>query len=307
MDLRQLAALTAVADCGTFSAAADRLHTVQSNVSAHVARLERQLGVILVDRAAGRLTEEGEVVVARARRVQHELEALVADVTALRDEVIGDVRVGIIGTVARWLFPLLHQVMCEQHPKVRMIVVEASTTSLIPQLLAGSLSLAVVNAPIDDPDVMVTPLFDESMIAVIPESHPLSARVELHIEDLADAPLILPPSGASYRPELDAAARAAGIVLAPIAEIDGVRLITSLAFDGAGIGIVPTTAAPQRLTGSWRSIPVVDLPGRHVGLVQRRRGMLPAPARALAAVLPAVVAEAARSQPGVTLVPAPPR
>ena len=59
MDLRQLAALVAVAETGTFSAAADVLHTVQSNVSTHIARLERELGVTLVDRAAGRLTEEG--------------------------------------------------------------------------------------------------------------------------------------------------------------------------------------------------------------------------------------------------------
>src|ERR671911_2714366 len=91
MDLRQLAALTAVADAGSFSAAARRLHTVQSNVSTHVARLEKELGVTLVDRAAGRLTEEGEVVVARARRVQAELEALTADVASLRDEVAGSV------------------------------------------------------------------------------------------------------------------------------------------------------------------------------------------------------------------------
>ena len=73
MDLRQLASLVAVAETGTFSAAATNLHTVQSNVSTHVARLERELGVTLVDRSAGRLTGEGEVVVARARRIQAEL------------------------------------------------------------------------------------------------------------------------------------------------------------------------------------------------------------------------------------------
>jgi LysR family hydrogen peroxide-inducible transcriptional activator len=91
MDLRQLAAVTAVADTGTFSAAADVLHTVQSNVSTHIARLERELGVTLVDRAAGRLTEEGEVVVARARRIAGELDALVADVASLRSDVTGGV------------------------------------------------------------------------------------------------------------------------------------------------------------------------------------------------------------------------
>ena len=53
MDLRQLAALTAVAEAGSFSAAARRLHTVQSNVSTHVARLEAELGATLVDRSTG--------------------------------------------------------------------------------------------------------------------------------------------------------------------------------------------------------------------------------------------------------------
>ena len=94
MDLRQLAALLAVADHGSFSAAARSLHTVQSNVSTHVARLERELGVILVDRTASSITEEGRVVVDRARRIRAELDALGSDIASLRDEVQGAVRVG---------------------------------------------------------------------------------------------------------------------------------------------------------------------------------------------------------------------
>src|SRR5438445_329698 len=92
MDLRQLGALVAVADHRSFSAAADALHTVQSNVSTHVARLERELGATLVDRAAGQLTVEGEAVVARARRVGAELEALVSAVAALRPAAVGPPR-----------------------------------------------------------------------------------------------------------------------------------------------------------------------------------------------------------------------
>src|SRR3954452_2275687 len=96
MDLRQLNAVVAVADNGSFSAAADALHTVQSNVSTHVARLERELGAPLIDRTNGcRLTEEGQAVVERARRVAAELDALVADVAALRHEGRGSVRLGV--------------------------------------------------------------------------------------------------------------------------------------------------------------------------------------------------------------------
>src|SRR5439155_22644721 len=122
MDLRQLAALVAVAEHGTFSAAADALHTVQSNVSTHVARLERELGTTLVDRSAGRLTEEGELVVARARRVHAELDALAADVASLRHEVEGTTRVGVIGTTARWPVPALLTEIETRHPKVTVPV-----------------------------------------------------------------------------------------------------------------------------------------------------------------------------------------
>src|SRR5579875_1061744 len=105
MEFRQLAAILALAEHGTFSAAADALGTVQSNVSTHIARLERELGTPLFDRSRGTLTEEGQAVVARAQRVVAELDALVSDVAAVRNVVTGTVRLGIIGTTARWLAP----------------------------------------------------------------------------------------------------------------------------------------------------------------------------------------------------------
>ena len=67
MELKQLDALAAVAKHGRFSAAARALNTVQSNISTHIARLEDDLGAILVDRSAGELTPEGQVVLTRAR------------------------------------------------------------------------------------------------------------------------------------------------------------------------------------------------------------------------------------------------
>lgn len=301
MDLRQLAALTAVADCGTFSAAAEKLHTVQSNVSAHIARLERQLGTTLVDRSAGRLTEEGEVVVARARRIQNELDALVADVHALRNQVVGDVRIGVIGSVARWLVLPLHDGLARVHPGVHMIVVDASTTSLAPQLLTGALSLAVVNLPVEDPDLSESALFEEEMVAVAPIGHELAERASVDVTDLSGVPLILPPKGTAYRNELDRFAADSGIQLVAHAEIDGVRLIASLAFEGLGPTIVPSSAVPRHPSDLWRMIPIENMPVRRVGVVQRRRGMLPAPARALQQVLREVIAHEAPRQPGVRL------
>jgi DNA-binding transcriptional LysR family regulator len=300
MDLRQLASLVAVAETGTFSAAATKLHTVQSNVSTHVARLERELGVTLVDRSAGRLTGEGEVVVARARRVQSELEALAADVASLRDEVAGLVRLGVIGTTARWLMPPLLTAVAERHPKVRILTLEANTTALLPQLVAGSLDMGLVNLPAIDPDVVVEPLFEEELILVVPPDHPLLAAPRVGIRELAEHELLLTPPGTSIRVLLDAAAEAEGVQLRPKAELDGLRLIASLCFEGFGAGVLPTTAIPRWLTaGEWQVVPLPDLPRRCVALACRRRGLASAPSRVVQEVICDVVADQAEAHPGV--------
>jgi LysR family hydrogen peroxide-inducible transcriptional activator len=281
MDLRQLAALVGVAETGSFSAAARAMHTVQSNVSTHIARLERELGVSLVDRTTGALTPEGQVVVRRARHIQVELDALVADVAAVRDEVAGHVRVGCIGTVGRWLVPLVLERVTREHPKIHVVVVDATTTSLIPRLLSDNLDIAIVNLPVTDAELVSEELFDEDRLVVAPSDHPLAGRGRIRFTDLEDHELLLEPKGTSFRDELDAEAAAVGITLRPRAEVDGLRLIATLAFQGFGAAIVPATAAPPWLGGEWERVAVDGLDRRTVGLARRRRGMLSAPARAL--------------------------
>ncbi len=300
MDLRQLSALVAVADEGSFSAAAAALHTVQSNVSTHIARLERELNAVLVDRGAGRLTEEGEAVANRARRIRAELDALVADVAALHDIVSGTVRMGVIGTTARWLVPRILHSMAERHPHVQLVVVEATSTSLEPRLADSQLDIAVVNLPVPAPDLTAEPLFDEDLVLVVPSDHALAARDHVHLKDLDGLELLMAAPNTAYRREMDAAASAAGVTLIPKAELDGLRLMASLTFEGHGPAIVPATAIPQWLPqGLWKPIRVDGLPRRTVGLSQRRRGLPAAPARALIEVLREVVEDAMQTQPGV--------
>lgn len=299
MDLRQLNALLAVAEHGSFSAAARALHTVQSNVSTHVARLEKELGATLIDRATGGLTEEGEVVAARARRIQNELDSLTADVASLHDEVAGAVRAGVIGTTARWLVPPLMEGMLARHPKVHVVVVDATTTSLLPQLEAGHLDLAVVNLPLHDPDLTSEDLFEEDHVLVAPASHPLFSRERIDLTELSGVPLLLEPQGTGFRDHLDEQAAAVGITLTPQAEVDGMRLLASLAFQGFGAGVVPASAAPGRVNEDWRRIPVDGLDRRLVGLARRKRGLLAAPARAFREVLLEVIAIHGSGESGI--------
>ncbi|MBS1846923.1 MAG: LysR family transcriptional regulator [Actinobacteria bacterium] len=284
MDLRQLAALTAVGEHRSFSAAARSLHTVQSNVSAHVAKLEAELGVTLVDRADCSFTEAGELVAARARRIEAELDALGSDLASNEQSVTGKVRVGMIGTTARWLIPLLLPLVAERYPGIHLTIIDATTTSLVPQLLQRRLDLAVIHLPNRSEDVSAEPLFEEHHVLIAPDGHPLAPLDEVDPVELARHPLLLPPPGTAFRDELDAAIKRFGVRLHPAAEVDGVRLLATLAFEGYGAAIVPASAAYRRAGSGWQRIPITGLSPRAVGLAVERRGLPTSAARIVYAV-----------------------
>lgn len=301
MDVRQLSALVAIADHGTFSAAARALYTVQSNVSGHVAKLEKELGTTLINRTNGGLTDEGTRVVERARRILHEIDDIAADIASLDDEISGDARIGVIGTTARWLMPQFLTAVEHAHPRVHAIVHEGSTSTLIPGVVSGQLNAAIVHLPVDDPELVIEPLFAEDLLVLANARHPIAAHEALSIGDLDEVPLLLPPKGAALRRVLDRAAAAADITLRAQAEIDGVRLLASLALDGYGAAIVPATAVPRWLTGDFHRISVPELPRRVVAWARRRRPAPSAATHAVETVLHEVIEARAADQPGVHL------
>lgn len=301
MDLRQLTALTAVADHRSFSNAARALHTVQSNISTHIARLEREVGATLVDRSAGTLTDAGRIVVARARRILAELDALTADVASSLGRVSGPVRFGIIGTTGRWLLPVLLAELTTRHPDIRLITVDATTTSLVPQLAAGTLDLALVNLPVTDPDVETEPLFDEEHVVLSPAGHPLAAHESLELDDLAETPLLLEPPGTGFRDDLDLDAERAGTQLVSLAEVDGIRLLVSLAQQGVGATIVPASAI-QETDERTRVIPLGGTSHRAVGLATSRRSRLSSPATAAIELLRDLIRSEVPARRGLDLI-----
>jgi molybdate transport repressor ModE-like protein len=301
VEVRQLAALVAIADHGTFSAAARALFTVQSNVSSHVSRLEKELGTVLVDRVHGGLTDDGARVVERARRVLRELDDISAAVAQRDGVVVGEVRLGMLGTTARWLLPRLLAETAARHPHVRTIIAEGSTSVLIPALLAGQYDAAVVHLPVDEPELTIEPLFAEDLMLVAAAGHPLAGRREIHLAELAGHRLLLPPPGSALRRVLDRAARSVGTPLEAEAEIDGVRLLAALAVDGHGAAIVPATAVPHSRPEHVAIVHVPELPPRVVALTYQRRPAPSAAAKALFEVLHDCLPARALEQHGVRL------
>jgi len=214
----------------------------------------------------------------------------------------------MIGTTARWLAPMVLTEVSAHHPRLHLVVADGTTTGLEPQLAAGRLDLAVLTLPVPGRDLVSEPLFEEDLVLVVPvDDDPLGGAERLDLADLARFELLLPAPGTPFRAEIDSAVKPAGVRLRPRAELDGVRLLASLTFEGYAPALLPAAAVPPHLRPQFRLVSVDGLPRRRVGIVQRSRGLPAAPTRAVLDVLRQVVATPDRLPSGVHGVSLEPR
>jgi LysR family hydrogen peroxide-inducible transcriptional activator len=306
MEIRQLEALVGIADHGTFSNAAEVLGTVQSNISNRIARLEDELGTELVNRSTGLLTESGEIVVERARRILGELSAIASDVSELNADIRGEVVLGMIGTAGRWIVPLLLDALRSTYPQIALRIIEGSNSVIEPQLVHGRLDLAVLAWPVDAPELTEVDLFSEDLVVIVDRNHALAQMTgPVSFATLADYEILLPLRGTPIRREIDDASRAQGIDLVPLIELDGLRTIASLTFDGHGPSILPATMLSSHLREKFVAVPIDTIAKRRVVLASRRFGFPAAPVRAIHALLLDVVKHAKNVPDGVYLPEAP--
>ena len=271
MDIRQLEALLAVAEEGSFTAAADRLHTVQSNVSGHVHQLEAELGVqLLVRSRRGTVpTEFGVRVIDRARAIRSEIEALRKDLSMLQGLETGHATLGVVGTVSRSLVPALVVEMRRVAPGLSLRLTEGASERLAVDVAERVLASAVVTEPVADPRLVVEHLRDEDLVGLVPSSLSLRVREPVLLTTLAAHPLILPPQGNPLRDEVDDAARAEHAELRVPIEVEGIRLIADLVASGAGVSILPETAVPNDHAGV-RTVRIARMPPRRLALITAR-------------------------------------
>jgi len=289
MELRQLDALLAIDDEGSFTAAADALSTVQSNVSEQVRQLEDELGARLLvrSRRGARPTECGEAVLDRARRIRRELEAMRADLSMIQGLETGDASVGIVGTASRWVVPPLVAELRSRAPGIRLRVVEGASERLMADVASGELAMAVVTEPVTNNRLVAETLLEEALVGVVPAGTPLP-RPPVPLEVLIACGLVLPARENPLRHEVEQVAAAHGVELPVTVEVEGIRLIADLVAAGAGASVLPETAVPPEL-GDVVVVPIADMPPRRLALVTGRDSSLSLADAAVRADLVAVV------------------
>jgi DNA-binding transcriptional LysR family regulator len=172
LNLDQLKALAAVAETGSFTAAANSLNLTQSAISVQIRELEERLGVRLIDRLGKKAfaTEAGLEVIERARRIDQEVEGIASDMRRRREGWLGRVRLGAAPNILTYLLPPVLKSLRDTYPTLEISIRTGITRNLVGFVLRNELDLALVSLPVEDKGLLLTPWRNDPMVAVFPDS-----------------------------------------------------------------------------------------------------------------------------------------
>jgi len=236
-----------VAELGSVSRAAVASDVPQSVVSRHIAQLESDAGSRLF-RRTGRgvvLTELGQQLYPRIKRLIAESESFADEVRASRGVPVGDVRLGLLPSTVPSLAGPLYQHVLKQFPKVRLHLMEGSSSQLQEMLDEGRLDLSLLLRDGGESSVDEPVLMEGALCLVLASSDPLAGRQEIRFEEVAKLPLVLPGEPHPLRERLSSLARKLGLSLQIAAEANSIRLQHEIAASGAGYAITSLSIAPH--------------------------------------------------------------
>lgn len=245
MDLRQLEYFVAVAEEGSFTRAAARVHVVQSAVSAAVKTLERELGTSLLDRNSKRvlLTDAGEALLPKAQAVLDAATEARTAVAQVRGAITGTVRLGTLTAMTLIDLPALLGEFHRRHPGVlvRTSAATSGSQGLVERLLDRELDLAFVSLPGEVPaGITLDELACSVMDLVVPDDHPLAVRSEVPIGDLAGLDFIDSPVGYGNRAVADRAFAAAVVPRRVTLEMSDIFTGVDYVRHGLGVALLPS-------------------------------------------------------------------
>jgi DNA-binding transcriptional LysR family regulator len=264
-------AFLAVAQCGSFSKAADRLNVTQPAVSHAVRRLEERLGGPLFYRtpAGVRLTNEGEVLHKFVSQAFHFLENGERKIAEMRELVAGEVKIGAGDTLCRhYLLPHLES-FHREHPGVKIQVTNRTTRETIALLKEGKIDFGIVNLPVRDNQLAIRESIPLHDCFVAGEAFRELAERTLTWQEFVRHPLILLEQGSSIRGYIDRFAKGQGVAIQPEFELGSIDLLVQFARIGLGIAcVIREFVAEELAKGTLHEIRLdVPLPPRRVGLV----------------------------------------
>ncbi len=265
LSLRRLEYFLVVAEEGSVTGAARRLHMAQPPLSQQVRKLEEELGCTLFVRSSQglRLTPAGVALVRGASSLLGEAGRVRARVLAADQGDTGFLAVGCVPVACAAVAPPLLARFREEAPQVRVHVRELDTMSLYNALVARVVDVGLVRTGVDVPGVRTAPFLEERPLIALPEAHRLARQEELELADLAaeDFVLFSRKLGTRHFDEFVSACReVGGFVPQVVSECDTVTAQLAMIGAGAGVGFVTELSGRSAAPGvAFRPVRDLDM------------------------------------------------
>ena len=193
LNLDALKVFLTVGEFNSFSEAGRQLHMSQPAVSQIVRGLEKQLGVQLFVREGrnAKLTEAGQVLIPMGRELLAATQRVEQTMSSLQTEVVGELNIGCSTAAGKYLLPGLIARFRREYPQVRINVIVTSRDSVINKLANGDVCLGISSKQIENSCLEYQEFYTDSVILIVPASHPWAKFRKVFTDDLIDEPMIL--------------------------------------------------------------------------------------------------------------------
>ena len=247
MELRHLRYVVALAEEGSFTRAARRMHVTQSTLSHQIRQVEDELGQRLFDRIGRRvvITEVGEVLLQSATRALREVDDGLHRIATTPDPLTGTLRIGATHTFNAKLIPDCLIALLDRHPSLHVVVRELFSSDVVAQVEAGSVDLGIAYDPHRGQALQFEPLYVEEMVLAVSATHPFAGRRKLRLAELHRQRMILPTEHSSTRRIIGEAISSVGAEPVVVAELDSVAATVAMVRGTQLAAIISRLAAPD--------------------------------------------------------------
>jgi len=186
MTIVQLEYVVAVDTYRSFVMAAEKCFVTQPTLSMQVQKLEETLGVKLFDRTHQPVipTEIGIEVIEQARRVLQESYKINEVINERKGEISGELRIGVIPTIAPYLLPKVLGAFMSKYPKVKLSISELTTENIVQKIKTGLLDCGIMATPLDENSLSERPVYYENFVSYVSKHSPIFKKKSLNINDL---------------------------------------------------------------------------------------------------------------------------
>jgi LysR family hydrogen peroxide-inducible transcriptional activator len=289
-----------VADTRHFGQAAARCFVSQPTLSAQLKKLEGYLGVQLIERQPRRiqLTEAGEAIVARARRILEAGDEIVTLAHRQRDPLGGRLRLALLPTIGPYLLPLVAARIRKALPRIELLLYEYQTEPMLERLHTGDIDAGILALPVHADGLVQRELYAEPFVVALPSDHALAQRRSLKVSDLDHETLLLLEDGHCLRDQALAVCSHVATQEKQDFRATSLETLRQMVASGGGITLLPELASLGAY-GTARGVAIVPFarpaPVRHVGAVWRKTSAREPAIEAVCKVVQDAVGRAAKA------------